>query len=226
MDQDENTAQLTAVCVFVKTPGLSPVKTRLAAGIGQERARRFYELASAAVAAVVQSSGFLGFWAVAEAAGAASWRRFPVILQGEGDLGARLDAVYSTARRQAPRVLLIGADAPQITAALLRQAGAALAKAPFVLGPAADGGFYLMGGARDIPREAWLRTPYSARDTAARLMAELSSYGRVAPLATLTDVDEQADLLRLRDELLRVEEPLQEQLALLRWLDEGLTRCL
>jgi hypothetical protein len=57
-------------------------------------------------------------------------------------------------------------------------------------------------------------------------MAELSSYGRVAPLATLTDVDEQADLLRLRDELLRVEEPLQEQLALLRWLDEGLTRCL
>lgn len=220
MDQDENTAQLTAVCIFVKTPGLSPVKTRLSAGIGQARALRFYELACAAVGAVVRSSGFLGFWAVAEAAGAASWTRFPVLLQGEGDLGARLDTVYSTARRQASRVLLIGADAPQITAALLRQASGALAKDPFVLGPATDGGFYVMGGARGIPREVWLETPYSAPDTAARLKAALSAYGTVAELATRTDVDERADLLRLRDELGRVEEPLEEQRALLRWLDE------
>lgn len=222
MDQDENTAQLTAVCIFVKTPGLSPVKTRLAAGIGPARALRFYELACAAAYAVVQDSGFLGFWAVAEAAGAASWTRFPVLLQGEGELGARLDTIYSTARRQASRVLLIGADAPQITSALLRQASAALAKAPFVLGPAADGGFYVMGGARGIPRELWLGTPYSAPDTAARLNAALSTYGTVAQLATRTDVDEPEDLFRLRDELSRIEEPLEEQRALLRWLEQDL----
>jgi glycosyltransferase A (GT-A) superfamily protein (DUF2064 family) len=43
---------MTALAIFVKTPGLSPVKTRLAEGIGQARAEAFYRLAVDAVAEV------------------------------------------------------------------------------------------------------------------------------------------------------------------------------
>ncbi|MDQ3495902.1 MAG: hypothetical protein M3485_10390, partial [Pseudomonadota bacterium] len=59
------------LAIFVKTPGHSPLKTRLAAGIGRESAERFHRLAAEAVAAVARAAqatppGLATAWAVAE----------------------------------------------------------------------------------------------------------------------------------------------------------------
>ena len=48
---------MTAVAIFVKTPGLSPLKTRLAKGIGSALATEFHRRAAAAVSAVARAAG-------------------------------------------------------------------------------------------------------------------------------------------------------------------------
>jgi hypothetical protein len=83
------------IAIFVKTPGLSPVKTRLAAAIGEKRALEFYRLAIEAVREVVSASGLQACWAVAEET--ADWTGFPVIFQGEGALGTIMSTVRSFA---------------------------------------------------------------------------------------------------------------------------------
>jgi len=84
----------------------------------------------------LESSGFF-----VEIAGDAS-----VVLQVDGDLGARLGAAFDEGFAQAARsVVVIGTDTPQLTPAELGSAFEALERADCVLGPAEDGGYYLIG---------------------------------------------------------------------------------
>ena len=90
-----------AVAIFVKTPGLSPIKTRLAASIGQSAAEWFHLMSAKAVESVVlrasHADGALSpYWAVAEkqALDTPHWKSFQTIWQGEGSLGERLSHIY------------------------------------------------------------------------------------------------------------------------------------
>jgi uncharacterized protein len=110
--------------------------------------------------------------------------------QGEGDLGERL------ARALAPhqRVAVIGADCRDITRAHVASAFAALRRAPFAMGPAHDGGFWLLAArdgaaaARAMRGVRW-STKHAAKDVLRNLGAS-----NVALLATLRDVDVAEDL--------------------------------
>ncbi|MEO7073342.1 MAG: TIGR04282 family arsenosugar biosynthesis glycosyltransferase [Rhodanobacter sp.] len=215
-----------ALALFVKTPGLSPVKTRLAATLGVPQATQFYRLSAAATMAVARrcQKALIPYWAVAEADADASlaWSGAAHVWQGEGALGARLHKVYAELRARHGRVLLIGADAPQLTPALLIDALTALDAAPFVCGDAADGGFWLFGGREPIVSSAWLGVRYSQADTAAQLRHALASHGHVAGAPTLADVDTAKVLPELVRTLAALSEPLAEQRALLRWLQATL----
>lgn len=151
------------------------------------------------------------------------WPELEPIGQGEGTLGARLHNVYSKLQARHGRVLLIGADAPQLTPALLNDALAALQAHPFVLGHAADGGFWLFGGREPVPSEAWRGVHYSQADTAAQLRTALAAHGPVGTVPTLTDVDTAMDLPVLIRALAALSEPLPEQRALQHWLQTSLT---
>lgn len=213
-----------ALAIFVKTPGLSPVKTRLAATLGTVAATCFHQLAAAATAEVAARCQPLltPYWAIAEAdpAAAAIWSGFASLPQGEGDLGERLHSVYAQLQARHGRVLLIGADAPQLTPSLLRAAVDALRDdgAPFVMGEASDGGFWLFGGRAPIPREVWTSVRYSQPRTAAELRERLIPHGGVAGVSALTDVDSAADLPVLREALAALVEPLPAQRLLHDWL--------
>jgi glycosyltransferase A (GT-A) superfamily protein (DUF2064 family) len=87
-----------------------------------------------------------------------------------------------------------------------------------VLGPAEDGGFYLFGGSRPLPRESWTRVPYSDSGTLRSLEAELAPHGPVERLGTMFDVDTPAELVRLGEVLGRGADLLPEQAALAAWL--------
>ena len=113
----------------------------------------------------------------------------PLVEQGDGDLGDRL------ARVPAPAILL-GADVPDLAAHHLRDAAAALATVPVVIGPAEDGGYYLLGLKEEMPflfaDMAW-GTKTVLKATKERLKA------RAVPcreLEALSDCDRPEDLAR------------------------------
>lgn len=215
---------MTAVAIFVKTPGLSPVKTRLAAGIGIARATEFHRRAASAVSAVARAagSGVQPRWAVAEREALAhpAWRALPTLWQGDGDLGTRLDRVYAELLERHGSVLLIGADAPQLTPALLRDAARTVLHGgpPYAIGPATDGGFWLFGGRAAVPPEVWHAVAYSRSDTGARLAEALGPFGLISRVPALADTDEVADLPKLMSALGCLRDPLPEQVALGDWL--------
>ena len=215
-----------ALAIFVKTPGLSPVKTRLAAGIGITGALRFHQLAAAATAEVARTCEpwLTPYWAIAEAdqQAVAAWPEFAPLQQGQGDLGERLHTVYARLQARHGGVLLIGADAPQLTVALLRRALAMLDEThtPFVIGDASDGGFWLFGGRVALPREVWTRVRYSQPQAAAELRQQLAPHGAVGAIGRLTDVDNAADLPALRHALEALDALQPAQQRLLDWLNE------
>jgi rSAM/selenodomain-associated transferase 1 len=216
-----------AIVIWVKTPGLSPVKTRLAASIGTNAAEEFYRLSAQAVAAVVRqavgaSAELLApYWAVAEEAALAhpAWRAFPIVYQGEGDLGARLSHVYDTLLQRHSWVIFIGADTPQITSELLAEAAQVLNETgEFVIGPAEDGGYYLFGGSTPLPCTLWIAVPYSAGDTLEAFAELLQAFGPLQYLPEMFDVDTASELPRLTAELHRKSPLLAEQTDLAEWL--------
>lgn len=214
-----------ALAIFVKTPGHSPVKTRLAASIGTRAAVEFHALAACAVAEVAGAASDMlqPYWAVAEhtALDDPRWRDLPTLWQDEGSLGERLHHIYASLRATHEIVLLVGADAPQITPVLLCRAIDALQdEARFVLGEAHDGGFWLFGGRAPITRETWCGVGYSRHDTAAQLREALRLRETYDALPLLTDVDTANDLAALAAALSSLPHPLPAQRALSRWLTD------
>jgi hypothetical protein len=222
------TSARAAIAVFVKTPGLSPVKTRLAERIGRDAAERFYELSLASVEATVAMLAAKCHvdprWAVAEEAALNDprWQRFPRIWQGAGGLGDRLARVFGKLQERHSAVVAIGADSPQITPETIRGAIEHLTlsgdDAVHVLGRCRDGGFYLVGTNHLLAPDTWQNVPFSTSATADRLAATLGSMGSVHELARLADVDHLNDLPVLKDELISVAHPSPEQRAVLNWI--------
>ena len=215
-----------AVAIFVKTPGRSPLKTRLASGCGEHYATEWYHRAAAAVASVAsevqRQHGIHAYWAVAEPEAQDAWHDLPSIEQGDGGLGTRMARVHAGLVARHGFGLLLGADAPQLTVELLGDAIDWLtAKDPrLVLGPASDGGFWLFGSNVVPPLSAWTSVSYSTDSTAAELRRAMHDLGEWRTLATLTDVDTAADLPTLRCALRALPEPTPQQRALAAWMHE------
>lgn len=198
-----------AVAIFVKTPGLSPIKTRLARAIGKNLAEIVYRYCvDATEQSIAEQLSQISvvtskiYWAVAEKTGMTDprWRQRAQIWQGDGDLGERLCSVYRELRATHQYVVLIGADAPIIPRTAIRDAlELATHEASFVLGDAEDGGFYLMLGKQLIPEEVWTSVRYSESDTSRQLREKLSNLGRVQRLEKARDIDEISDLYAVRE---------------------------
>jgi uncharacterized protein len=212
------------LAILVKTPGHSRLKTRMAAGIGREAAEEFHLLAAEAVAEVVLEArmripGLAPCWAVAEDAAldAAAWSRMPRLAQGGGSLGARMCHVAGTLLGSHGGAILLGADAPQLCVRDLEDAVRALDGGDHVIGPSADGGFWLFGTRGGVPATAWANTPWSQSDTACRFAAALGPT-RLARLRMLRDADTRDDLPPLLDTLDALSEPRPAQRRLADWL--------
>lgn len=120
----------------------------------------------------------------------------PITLQGAGDLGQRLDRFLARHRRRQP-VLIIGSDIPDISAGDIRAALAALRRHRFVLGPASDGGFWLIGHDGSLPPghlPALEPVRWSSAHAMADVAAILAPHGRVGSIVRHIDVDDRASL--------------------------------
>ncbi len=122
----------------------------------------------------------------------------PVLLQGEGDLGARIEHVLRAALKSAPVAMAIGADTPAVPSRLLESARAALQDADVAIGPADDGGFYLLA-LRHCPEGLLRDLPWSSVDTLHATLKRLRALNlRTRLLEPWFDVDRAEDLERLR----------------------------
>jgi len=142
--------------VFLRAPRLGTVKTRLAAVIGEVPALAAYrELLAATLAVVAEwervELRFTPDDARAEltSLGRPNWSYRP---QGGGDLGDRLIRSFAEGfAAGARRIVVIGSDCPWLTAEDLSAAWLALETADVVVGPADDGGYWLIGLRRPQP---------------------------------------------------------------------------
>jgi len=218
------------LAIFVKTPGYSPVKTRLAADCGRVYAEAWYWRAAAAVASVATVAaareGITVYWAVAESAAIESgaWHGLPLLEQGDGGLGERMARVHASLVATHGAGVLIGADTPQLSADLLGEAIAWLRQPGprLSLGLARDGGFWLFGGNVAPPVELWQQVRYSARETARDLLVALDGYGQWQTLPELTDVDCASDLAVALQELQSLPALQPEQQRLADWMRTSL----
>ncbi len=210
-----------AIAIFVKTPTLSPIKTRLAQSCGSGFAERFFMLSAAAVKEVSWLTKAPVYWAVAESGlEAEQFWGGEIILQGQGGLGTRMWTVMQQLIQWHGAGILLGADTPQIELVHLQPAIEWLQNksARQCLGLATDGGFWCYGQNRNTPESLWTGVPYSTPHTAVDFQKAMASQGAMRQLAELTDVDQQADLAPCWMALtkLRSETPMQRVLR--RWL--------
>jgi uncharacterized protein len=167
------------VIVFAKAPRYGAVKSRLAKDIGAGEALRFHKTT---LAGLLRTVGRDPRWqttialtpdrAVHERT--VDWPRRSV--QGVGDLGMRMVRALREIGAHRP-TLIIGSDIPDITPARISAAFRALGRAPYVLGAATDGGYWLIGArhperlrARALDNIRW-STSHARADTIARLGA-------------------------------------------------------
>lgn len=190
-----------AVLLFVRAPEAGRVKTRLAAEIGAEAALRVYRrLAEHAVAearALAPGADLRVHYTPAEGRGAVrGWLGAGTYLpQADGELGMRMRAAFEAAFEAGyRRVVIIGSDLPDLSADMLRHAFDVLEESPAVLGPARDGGYYLLGLREMIPG-LFDGVPWSTSAVFGATVDRLRAAGcEPALLERLADVDEAADL--------------------------------
>lgn len=206
---DDGTACALRHClaIMVKAPIAGQVKTRLAEGVGTEQAVALYRaFVTDTVARAQHVPGVevvLAYWPPeAHAYFAAQYPALRLLLQEGANLGERLGSVFTAAAADGyAGCVIIGSDSPTVPVAYLEAAVAELATVPVVLGPAEDGGYYLLG-LRE-PQPALLADIVWSTDQVCRETLERArGVGlAVSQLPPWYDIDTVADLTRLIDDL-------------------------
>lgn len=197
-----------ALLVIAKQPAAGQTKTRLTPPLTPEAAAGLYECLLADTLDVARRApgverGILYLPSGSEPYFAALAPDFSLTLQQGASLGERLDnALTALLGRGYRRVVVVNSDGPSLPVEHLAAAFDALARgAEVVFGPCDDGGYYLIGASRPVPRllrDVKMSTPTVLADTLALAAADGL---RVALLPPWFDVDELADLRRLAQEL-------------------------
>ena len=192
------------------------VKTRLGATIGMRKAallhRMFVQHLCQTMSAVAETrvislspddridamNESLRHWGLA-----GQWR---ISAQGEGDLGSRMERWFRDQIESDPsQAILIGADCPTLRPEQISQAADVLADHDVVLGPAADGGYYLIGlrGPWNDQYETLFREiPWSSPQVLGVTLDRVSSASLSAgQLETREDIDTMNELNSLRERL-------------------------
>jgi uncharacterized protein len=189
--------------VFVKAPRPGAVKTRLAADLGPGPAAEVYRVIAEEeirrTAPAAREYERLFFFAPADArADVARWLPAESLLPQEGhDLGARMAHAFDAAfARGAGRAAIVGTDVPHVSRALVKEALLALDDHDVVVGPARDGGYYLL--ALDRRRPALFEgIPWSTPDVLAATAERARALGlRLGMLEPLSDIDTLEDVRR------------------------------
>lgn len=181
--------------LFARYPVAGQCKTRLIPALGPEGAARLHRRLAEHVVGVLRQAGcpVVIAYTGAKEADFREWlgADLTYVEQAEGDLTARLLPFAA----RAP-VIFFGADTPDLAPPHVAAAVAALASHPVAIGPAEDGGYYLIAMREPRP-ELLIDMPWSTSEVLPETLRRLGTLG-LAPmlLETLSDCDRPEDLDR------------------------------
>jgi rSAM/selenodomain-associated transferase 1 len=189
------------LCVIAKEPRPGFAKTRLSPPCTPRQAAAIAEASLAdTLEAVLCADAHRRLLVLDGAVGRWLPEGFEVVPQADGGLDRRLAAAFAWCFSTMPDepVVLIGMDTPQVRPEELVDAGERLhAGADAVLGPATDGGYWLIG-LRTMVRGAFTGVPMSSAETGGAQRRRLESLGcSVETIGALDDVDRFADAERV-----------------------------
>ncbi len=187
--------------IFIKNPIKGKVKTRLAATVGDEEALRIYlELLTYTRMIAIQIHNtrrnvFYSHFINTDD----EWLNvdFGKYLQIEGDLGAKMVEGFRTVfENGATKAVIIGSDCANLTATIVRSAYKQLETNDFVIGPAIDGGYYLLGMKQFSP-EIFANITWSTEQVLSQTIAIIEQQRKpYALLPMLSDIDNEEDWLK------------------------------
>ena len=198
----------SALILFAKAPIPGQVKTRLCPPLTPDEAASLH--GSFVLDALERSRGIANLDRFLACAPAADHVFFKIMEERQGvrlmsqlgeDLGARMTHAMTVAFSQGYRsVLMVGTDLPTLSPAIYSQALVLLAQHDLVLGPALDGGYYLVGLTRPLP-DLFVGIPWSTGQVLALTRQKADSLGlKTGLLPPHRDVDTIDDLRTLIEE--------------------------
>lgn len=147
--------QTSLLMVFVRNPQLGTVKTRLATTVGDKVALEIYiELMrhTAEVTHKVSADKKVFYSEKIEQHDVWTEMNFSKALQTKGTLGQRMENAFRTAFEKGyKKVLIVGSDLYSLKTSHIEKALHQLDKKEVVIGPAQDGGYYLLGLNKNLP---------------------------------------------------------------------------
>jgi len=193
-----------ALIIFVKNPILGKAKTRVAATVGDEKALEIYkELLgyTRCIASKIEAERLLFYTYFVDNEDDWSNEFFQKHLQTEGDLGEKMKHAFEMAfKAGAKKVAIIGSDCGDISPEIINNAYDLLDSNDLVIGPAEDGGYYLMGMSQPcyfVFEDKLWSNPALFKMTVEHIKKEGSSF---ALLPTLNDIDTYHDYLKWKGE--------------------------
>ena len=192
--------------IFVKYPEPGFVKTRLAEKIGKDKAAFLYRLFVEAILARTDDIGFrriIFCYPPKKIHGFRDWLGDNEVYFQEGDtLGERLSNAFEvTFKNGARRIVAIGTDSPTIDKKVILEAFKELDAKECVIGPAQDGGYYLIGLSR-LHKEIFKDINWSTKDVFSQTKDKVNKLGlEFSILNKEIDIDSFDDLLVLKNRL-------------------------
>ena len=185
--------------IFVRKPEPGKVKTRLAATIGDEKTLLIYkELLQHTfeIANAIDADKFVFYHEEIEGNDLWTAERFFKFVQINKDLGKKMNHAFTSLFEQGyEKAIIIGSDCYELNATIVNEAFESLNDNDVVIGPAKDGGYYLLGMKKMysfiFENKEW-STPTVFNDTMADFRKQQLSF---YVLPVLTDVDTEKDWL-------------------------------
>ena len=188
----------TALVIFVRNPVLGQVKTRLAKDIGNERALAIYLQLLEHTLKITRSLSFRKFIYYADEVSDYDLWSVPGYtkrMQSGTNLGERMLNSFKELFEQGfTRIVIIGSDCLQLQTENLQEAVTLLESNTAVIGPASDGGYYLLGLTKLYP-ELFVNKPWSTNQVLTKTIDDFNNQGiSYALLEELSDIDDITDL--------------------------------
>jgi hypothetical protein len=189
-----------ALIIFIKNAEAGKVKTRLARSIGNDKALQVYQEMLEHTFQITQSlpcGKYVYYSERIETADRWLNNGYYQRLQLGADLGERmLNAFTELSESRYEKVVIIGSDCFELTAELIKTAFDQLEQYDAVIGPALDGGYYLLGLKKFYP-DVFFNKLWSTGEVLQQTLSDLKKLTlKYVLLPTLRDVDDVADLVK------------------------------
>ena len=186
-----------ALIIFIKNPETGKVKTRLAKDIGNENALTIYKHLLAhtrKIAIEVKANRFLFYAEKISLRDDWPESDFKKFVQQGDDLGLRMLNAFEKAFLNSQKVIIIGSDCMELTPDIIEKAFLELNNHDFVIGPAKDGGYYLLG-MKVTEHRLFQNKKWSTQTIAADTLKDISDLNKTCYILTqLSDIDTIEDL--------------------------------